>query len=51
MPQSVGYGEAEILRVGIRPGELPTERLAPAPSFPPLWADFVAKLIEDSVAQ
>jgi hypothetical protein len=21
MPQSVGYGEAEILRVGIRPGE------------------------------
>src|SRR5262245_32834426 len=31
MPQSVGYGEAEILRVGIRPGGLPTERLAPAP--------------------
>jgi len=31
MPQSVGYGEAEILRVGIRPVEaLPTERLPPA---------------------
>ena len=46
MPQSVGYGEAEILRVGIRPGELPTERLAPAPesrsslrsSLGPVWA-------------
>jgi hypothetical protein len=34
MPQSVGYGEAEILRVGIRPVEaLPTERLPPAPEL------------------
>jgi hypothetical protein len=33
MPQSVDYGEAEILRVGIRPGELPTERLAPLPNL------------------
>jgi hypothetical protein len=31
MPQSVGYGEAEILRVGIRPGKPATERLAPCP--------------------
>jgi hypothetical protein len=34
MPQSVGYGEAEILRVGIRPVDaLPTERLPPAPEL------------------
>ena len=34
MPQSVGYGEAEILRVGIRPVEaLHTERLPPAPEL------------------
>ncbi len=46
MPQSAGYGEAEILRVGIRPVEaLPTERLPPAPelrsslrpSLGPVW--------------
>jgi len=33
MPQSVGYGEVEILCVGIRPVEAFTKRLALAPEL------------------
>jgi hypothetical protein len=57
MPQSVGYGEAEILRVGIRPGELPTERLAAPefrsslwPSLGPVWVKAVRQAGRGSIA-
>ena len=50
MPQSVGYGEAEILRVGIRSGEAcpPSDRplllnLSLRPSLGPGWVDTVEK--------
>jgi hypothetical protein len=34
MPQSTGYGEAEILRIGIRPGEAcPPSDWPPLPNF------------------